>query len=163
MIKEYIEAGKIVNTHGIAGAVKIEVWLDSPAYMKKFRRLFVGKNKQERKVISSSVQKNFLLTTLEGIADINTAMTLKEEPVFILREDAKLPAGGYFLCELIGAEVSDESGNRIGTLEEIMETPAQPVYVVRGEREYLIPAVPEFILFSDPENGLVKVHLLEGM
>ena len=163
MKNEFIEAGKIVNTHGIAGAVKIEVWLDSPAYMKKFHRLYVGSTKREYKVLSSSVQKNFLLTSLEGIGDINAAMTLKGEQVYIAREDAGLREGSYFLCDLLGAAVTDEDGRELGILEEIMDTPAQPVYIVRGSREYLIPAVPEFILSADPETGTVKVHLLEGM
>ena len=163
MKKEFIEAGKIVNTHGIAGAVKVEVWLDSPAYMKRFRRLFIGGTKKEYKVVSASMQKNFLLVSLEGIEDINAAMTLKEQTVYIAREDAKLPDGGYFLCELLGADVVAENGEKIGNLEEILENPAQPIYVVRGEREILIPAVPEFVLSADPDAGLVRVRLLEGM
>lgn len=163
MKKEFIEAGKIVNTHGVAGAVKIEVWLDSPAYMKKFHRLFVGRSKREYKVLSSSVQKSFLLASFEGVSDMNAAMTLRDEVVYISREDAKLPAGRYFLCDIIGSEVIDENGSKIGILEDIMENPAQPIYVVRGEREYLVPAVPEFVLSVDPEEETIRVHLLEGM
>lgn len=163
MKSDFIEAGKIVNTHGVAGAVKIEVWLDSPAYMKKFHRLFVGRTKREYKVLSSSVQKSFLLVSFEGVGDINAAMTLRDEVVYISRADAKLPSGRYFLCDIIGSRVIDENGAEIGILEDIMENPAQPIYVVRGEREILIPAVPEFVLSVDPDQELIKVHLLEGM
>ncbi|MDO5444698.1 MAG: ribosome maturation factor RimM [Eubacteriales bacterium] len=163
MKNEFIEAGKIVNTHGIAGAVKVEVWLDSPVFMKKFHRLFVGRSKREYKILSSSVQKSFLLVSFEGVEDINAAMTLRDEIVYISRDDAKLPSGRYFLCDIIGSKVIDDNGDQIGTLEDIWENPAQPIYVVRGEKEYLIPAVPEFILSVDPDQELIRVHLLEGM
>ena len=57
----------------------------------------------------------------------------------------------------------DEQGNEIGKLADVMETPASNVYVVKGEREHLIPAVPEFIMSTDAENGTITVHLIEGM
>ncbi len=159
--QQYIEAGKIVNTHGVSGEVKIEVWLDSPEFMKKFRRFFLkGK---ETAVLSSRVQKNSLLAKLEGVADMNTAMALKNTVVSIAREDAGLPEKGYFLCEIIGARVTDESGREIGILKDIEESPAAPLYIVEGEREYLIPGVPEFVRAVDLENETVTVHLMEGM
>ena len=158
---QYIEAGKIINTHGVNGELKIEVWLDSPAFMKKFRRFFI--RNREVKVISSRVQKNFLLARLEGIDDLNAAMALKGTVVSIEREDAQLSPGSYFFCELIGARVLDESGNEIGILKDVEELPGGFLYVVEGETEHLIPAVPEFIKTVDPENGVVTVSLIEGM
>ena len=90
-------------------------------------------------------------------------MALKNKTVFIDRNDAKLGKGEYFLCDIIGARVVDETGAEIGILEDILETPASSVYIVRGETEHMIPAVPEFILGTDAENGLIRVHLIEGM
>ena len=160
-IEKYIEAGRIVNTHGVVGEVKIEVWLDSPEFLKKFKRIFV--DGKEVKVLSSRTHKDFLLAKLENVSDVNAAMTLKGKTVFIDRNDAKLSKGSYFLQDIVGASVVDEQGNEVGKLTEIMETPASRVYVVQGESEHLIPAVPEFILSVDAENGTVKVHLIEGM
>lgn len=159
--QQYIEAGRIVNTHGIVGEVKIEVWLDSPQFMKKCGRIFVDGS--AIKIESAREHKGFLLAKLEGIDDVNAAMTMKGKSVYIDRADAKLPKGAYFLQDIIGASVIDESGTEIGKLAEIMETPASRIYVVRGEREHLIPAVPEFILKTDAENGIINVHLIEGM
>ena len=156
-----IEAGKIVNTHGVAGEMKIEVWLDSPAYMKRFRRLYIGE--RELAVESARVQKGFLLCRLRGVDDLNAAMALKGRTVSIAREDAKLAPGEFFLQDILGARVLDEQGREIGTLVEILERPASNIYVVRGEEEHLIPAVPAFILHTDPENGIVTVRLIEGM
>lgn len=159
--KEFIEAGRITNTHGVAGEVKIEVWLDSPEFMKKFKRIFVqGK---EVKVLSGKVHKGFLIAKLEGVEDVNAAMTLKGKEVTIHRDDAKLPKGAFFLQDIIGAKVVDEDGNEIGVLKDIMETPASNIYVVKGESEHLIPAVPEFIMSTNADEGIITVHLIEGM
>ena len=159
--KQYIEAGRIVNTHGVAGEVKIEVWLDSPQFLKSFKRCFI--DKREVKLLSARVHKGFLIVKLEGVEDVNAAMALKGRTVFIDRADARLPKGAFFLQDIIGASVVDESGSEIGKLVDVMETPASNVYVVKGEREHLIPAVPEFILSTDADNGIITVHLIEGM
>ena len=159
--KQYIEAGRIVNTHGIAGEVKIQVWLDSPMFMKRCRRLFC--EGRELRFVSAREHKGFLLAKLEGVEDVNAAMCLKGKDVYIDRADARLPKGHFFLQDIIGAKVVEESGAEVGILEDIMETPASRIYVVRGESEHLIPAVPEFILSCDTEAGIVKVHLIEGM
>ena len=159
--KQYIEAGRIVNTHGVAGEVKIEVWLDSPQFLKSFKRCFI--DRREVKLLSARVHKGFLIVKLEGVDDVNAAMALKGRTVFIDRADARLPKGAFFLQDIIGASVVDESGSEIGKLVDVMETPASNVYVVKGEREHLIPAVPEFILSTDADNGIITVHLIEGM
>ena len=159
--KEFIEAGRIVNTHGIAGEVKIEVWLDSPEFMKKFKRVFLGE--RELRVVSGKVHKGFLIAKLEGVDDINAAMPLKGKTVHIKRADAKLPKGAFFIQDIIGAQVVDENGAEVGTLTEVMETPAGNVYVVNGEHEHLIPAVPEFVMSTDADAGVITVHLIEGM
>lgn len=159
--KQFIEAGRIVNTHGIAGEVKIEVWLDSPEFMKRFKRLYIGE--RELKVTSAKVHKGFLIAKLEGVDDINAAMPLKGKELSIRREDARLPKGAFFLQDIIGAAVVDESGVEVGVLTEVMETPAGNVYVVNGKTEHLIPAVPEFVMSTDAEAGIITVHLIEGM
>jgi len=159
--KEYIEAGRIVNTHGVAGEVKIEVWLDSPKFFRSFKRIYMGE--RELKIVSSKEHKGFVIAKIEGIDDINAAMTLKGKGVSIARKDAKLPKGAFFIQDIIGAKVIDEDGNEIGVLTDIMETPASSIYVVKGETEHLIPAVPEFIMSTDAEAGIIKVHLIEGM
>ena len=160
--KALIEAGRIVNTHGVQGEVKIESWLDSPQFLKSFKRLYLGAE-QELRVISARVHKDFVIARLEGVDDVNAAMALKNRTVSIRREDAKLPKGAFFLQDILGARVVDEEGREIGVLEDVMETPASNVYVVRGETEHLIPAVPEFIKKTDADAGVVTVHLIGGM
>lgn len=157
----FIEAGRIINTHGVAGEVKIEVWLDSPAFMKKFKRLYIGG--RETAVLSAREHKGFLLAKLDGVDDVNAAMALKGKTLLINREDVRLPKGAFFIQDIIGASVIDQSGAEIGRLSEVLETPAHRVYVVKGEREHLIPAIPEFVMSTDPEAGVIRIRLIEGM
>lgn len=163
MKNPFIEAGRITNTHGIRGEVKIEVWLDRPEDLCRYVRLFV--DGQEKRIRSIRIQNRFALVSFDGVDDINTAMPLKGKTVFIAREDACLAPGEYFLQDLLQASVQDENGMEIGTLTDILERPANNVYVVtdRRGREILIPAVPSFIVRADAEAGILTVRLLEGM
>ena len=158
----FIEAGRIVNTHGVQGEVKIEVWLDSPKFFKSFKRLYTAGG-QELKVLSARTHKDFVIAKLEGVEDVNAAMALKNKVLSIRRSDAALPHGAFFLQDILGAKVVDEDGHEIGVLQDVMETPASNIYVVKGETEHLIPAVPEFIKKTDAEAGIITVHLIEGM
>ena len=157
----FIEAGRVVNTHGVRGEVKVEVWLDSPAFMRRFKTWTL--DGRSYKVLSARPQKDFLLARLEGVADVNAAMALQGRTVRVDRAEAKLPEGSFFLQDILGARVQTETGEPVGILEDILETPANRVYVVKGETEHLIPAVPEFILATDPEAGLITVRLIGGM
>lgn len=160
-MKEYVEAGRIVNTHGVGGEVKIEVWLDSPEYFRSFKRLYLkGK---EKKILSARVHKNFVIARLDGVEDLNAAMALKGKTVEILRADAHLKEGEFFVQDILGFRVVDERGTEIGRLVDAEETPASMIYVVKGEKEHLIPAVREFILGIDAQREEIRVHLIEGM
>ena len=163
---KYIEAGQIVNTHGVRGQVKIVSWLDSPEYLKSFATLYLGEGKKKKtvKVRAARVHKGFVIAALEGVEDVNDAMALKNEVVFIDRDDAALPEGTFFFSDLFGARVVSDAGEELGTLEDVLERPGNRIYVVRsGKREWLIPAVPEFIVDTDVENGVITVHLIDGL
>jgi 16S rRNA processing protein RimM len=159
--RKYLDAGEIVNTHGVRGEIKIVPWADSADFLRGFRTFYI--DGAAYRVLRSSVHKGCLLAALEGVSDMDAASALKGKIVQIARAEARLPAGSYFLSDLLGARVVTEDGEAVGTLEDIIENPTQRVYVVRGETEHLIPAVPAFIRGVDPEAGVVTVHLIEGM
>ena len=161
MKETFIEAGEIVNTHGIRGELKILPWTDSAEFLKRFKTLYI--NGTPYAVRSGFVHKGCLIAGLEGVEDVNTAMTFKGKIVCFDRRDARLPKGSFFLADIIGARVVLEDGSVVGELKEIIENPTQNVYVVQGETEHLIPAVPEFILHTDAEQGIITVRLIEGM
>ena len=161
MKKQFLEAGRIVNTHGVRGEVKIQPWADSPEFLKDFGTLYI--DGAPVKVRSARVHKGCVIASLEDIDDVNGAMRLKGKLVSIDRRDAKLPEGGYFIQDIIGARVVDENGAEVGTLAEVLNLPCSDVYVVRGEREILIPAVPQFILSRDIDAGVITVRMMEGL
>ena len=161
--KQFLECGKIVNTHGIRGEVKIQPWCDSPEFLKKFKTLHIGDDAFTVK--SSRVHKDCVIVLFDGVNDVNDAMRLKNRVVCINRDDAHLPKGSWFIQDIIGLPVFDENRGEIGVLTEVMDMPSGNVYVVResdGE-EHLIPGVPDFIKNIDPENGRITVALIEGM
>ena len=90
-------------------------------------------------------------------------MALRGKTVIVRSADAEFKKGEFFIQDIIGATVQDEQGKALGKLTEVIDAPASMVYVVQGETEHLIPAVPEFVMSTDPEAGVITVRLIEGM
>lgn len=150
-----------MNTHGVRGEVKIMPWTDTPEFLRAIKTLYI--DEKPMRVVAARVHKGAVLATLEGVQDVNAAMRLKGKRVLIDRSDAKLEPGRFFIQDIIGARVVTESGEEIGTLTEVIEAPAGMIYVVNGKTEHLIPAVPEFVLATDADAGVITVRLIEGM
>lgn len=162
MKKAFLEGGQIVNTHGIKGEVKLISWCDSPEVLAAVPTYYI--DGAAVKVRTARVHQGNVLALLEGVEDVNAAMPLKGKTVLLRREDLPRPEGGYFLADLLGLDVVDAvSGEKLGELADILFPSAQSVYVVRGQRELMIPAVPEFIEDVDVDGGVMRVRLIEGM
>ena len=163
MKSQFLEAGKIVNTHGIRGEIKIMPWADSPEFLCQFKTLYM--DGKPVKVLSSRPHKTMVLALLEGITSVEEAMKLKGKVLFIDRSDVTLPEGRHFLADLMGLTVLDAAtGEELGKVEDILTPPAHNVYVVRGKgKEYMIPAVDAFLAETNVESGYIKVNLIEGM
>ena len=158
---KYLECGKIVNTHGIRGEVKIVPWADSPEFLCDLPALYI--DGKAVKLRSARVHKGNVIALLDGINDVNAAMLLKEKVVSMSRDDVELPEGSFYIADIIGLRVVDEAGKELGVLDDILSPSLQQVYVIKGQREIMIPAVPEFILETNVEGGYIKVRLIEGM
>lgn len=162
MKNKFLEAGEIVNTHGIKGEVKIVPWCDSPEFLCQFKTVYI--DNKAIKVDVARPHKNNVIAKLAGIDDIDAAMALKNKVVFIDRSKVKLPAGRHFIADLIGLDVCDADTDFVyGIITDVLTLPSNEVYIVKGDKEYMIPAVDEFIVETDVENGRVRVHLIEGM
>ncbi len=163
MRPDYITVGTVVNAHGIRGEVKVNPNGCDPAFLTEFDTLYIGGEAVE--VVSARVHKNTVLLTLPGVEDMDAALALKGKAVAIRRLDAKLPEGEFFDEELENMTVLDDAtGETIGTLRRVLHYPAHDVYEVRGEREYLIPAVPQvFIASVDADGGVMRVRMQKGL
>ena len=154
----YIEAGEIVTTHGVRGEVKVLSWLDSPEMLCEFNRCRISG--REYVMDSVRVQKTCNLVKLRGVDTMEDAQKLRGKTMELYREDISDEL--IFASELVGVEVYAD-GACIGKIKEVLDYPGNSVYVVQGEREYLIPAVKEFILSTDLEKNQMQVKLLKGM
>ena len=155
---EYIEAGEIVTTHGVRGEVKVLCWLDTPEMLLEFDRCRIAG--KDYAMESVRVQKTCNLVKLSGVDTMEDAQKLRGKILELYRED--IDDEVIFAAELIGMEVFAEEKS-IGTIREVLDYPGNAVYVVRGEQEYMIPAVKQFILSTDMENNVMQVRLIEGM
>ena len=155
---QFVNAGEIVTTHGIKGEVKVMCWLDDPEMLCEFDRCQIdGKNFE---IEQCRVQKTCNLVKLAGIDTMEAAQAMRGKKIMLYRED--IDDEVIFAAELIGVEVFAE-GEKIGKIKEVLDYPGNSVYVVKGEHEYMIPAVKAFILNTDVEGNRMDVKLIEGM
>jgi len=160
MKQPYLECGKIINTHGVRGALKMESYCDSPTVLAKLSRVFFktpNGNYTERKVRSASVGKGLVLATLEGIESLDDAILYKGKTVYAMREDIPLKEGAFFVADLIGLPLIDaQTGKCYGTVSDVDSMPSSDMYTVKtpSGAEVLFPAVDEFVKEIRAEEGI---------
>lgn len=162
----YIECGKIINTHGFRGGLKLDSWCNTPADLAALERYFIreGGSYIEKKVLKASVFKQFVIAEIEGVTDMDAAMALKNTVIYAAREDFKLEDGEYFISDLVGLDVIDaENGTVYGKLKETINRGASDIYVVTTEAgERMIPVVDEFVDRVEIDRGIF-VRPIPGM
>lgn len=169
--KKFLECAKIVNTHGIRGAVKLENYTDAPETLARLHVVYMkrGEEYEPYRVLGASVQKSMVIMTLEGIDSVEAAVALKNRLLYADRGDFRLRGGDYFIADIIGLSVFDsDSGAEYGTLREVLSPAGQQVYVVEkaNGKSFMIPCVAEFIKkvsFGEDCDAGVYVKLIEGM
>lgn len=162
MEDRFLEAGKIINTHGIKGEVKIEPWADSPKFLLSFRSFFI--DGKEYKINSSRVHQRFVIAALDSVTTMNDAEKFKNKIIYIDRSEAKLEEGQYFINDLIGFTAIDEkNGAVLGNVTDILSLPGGDICEIKGKREILVPLRPEFIVERNMEDKILKIRLIEGM
>ncbi|MDR1564309.1 MAG: ribosome maturation factor RimM [Oscillospiraceae bacterium] len=165
-MKEYLEIGEIVGTHGIKGEVRVYPWADSGEFLLQFDTLYFDEQgKAPIKIIKSYVHKNVVVMKLEGVEGVEKASALRSKVLWMRREDAELEEGAYFIQDLIGLNVLDkDTGKLYGQISDVSATGANDVYHIKGEdgREVLIAAVPSVVIDIEPEQGLIRIRPLKG-
>ncbi len=166
MKQAYLECGKIINTHGFRGTVKLESWCDAPQILADLPQVWFSEGGTFRsvRVLHASVFRQFVLMDLEGVDSEEAANRLRNTVVFAAREDLPLEEGDHFIVDLIGLPVKDaDSGALLGTLCEINTRGAADLYIVRTPTgDHMVPAVPEFIVRIDADDA-VYVRPIPGL
>lgn len=168
MIKEFLEIGKIVSTHGIKGEVRVQPWCDSGEFIKQFKTLYFDKHgKKSISVLSCRPHGNVVIMGLDGVDTPEKAQEQRGKVLYIRRSDAKLKKGQYFIAELIGCKVvdADNEEKQYGVISDVSETGANDVWHIKGVdgKEYLIPSIPQVVIDTDVEEGIVKITPLRGI
>ena len=165
---DLLEVGKIINTHGLRGDVKVMPWTDTPDVFEDFETLYIKKGKEMLPVTVATVkyQKNNLIVKFKEYNDINEVEVLKNSVLYADRADlGELPEGVYYIADLIGMTVKKENGDVVGTVDDVLQTGANDIYSVKrnGMKDLLIPVIDEVVLSVDTDSREITVRLLEGL
>lgn len=167
-MEDMLRVGVISSTHGVRGEVKVFPTTDDPARFEELETVLLdtGKEKLELEIVGVKFFKNMVILKFKGYDSINDVERYRGKDLWITREQA-VPLGEdeNFVADLIGLAVVTDGGETLGTMKDVMFTGANDVYVVEREngKELLLPAIKDCILDVDLENGVMTVHVLDGL
>lgn len=152
---KYIYVGKIVNTHGIKGEIRIlSDFLKKDLVFKKDFILYIGPNKEEEIIKTYRKHKEFDMVTLEGINNINEVLKYKGCNVYINRENLEIEDNNYILEDLIDFEIKDNE-KILGKLKDFMYNNGNILLIIEGQKNFYIPYNDYYIKKVDLKNKIV--------
>lgn len=163
-MNDMLEIGKLVNTHGIRGEVKIQPWCDDPYVFDELEYLII--DGKEYEIERNRYHKTCQIVKLAGVDDMNAAELLKNKIVYINREDMPLPEGRYFVADILGLKVREENGRVLGDVGDVIKTGSNDVYVLKNtfnKKQILIPVLDNVVLETNIEGGYIVVRLMKGL
>ncbi|MBK3494413.1 ribosome maturation factor RimM [Viridibacillus sp. YIM B01967] len=168
---EWYNVGKIVNTHGIRGEVRVISQTDFPE-----ERYVVGEQialfkKDSKKPLRLTIatarpHKNFILLSFEGYPNINDVEEFRDGILKVSEKQlSELEEDEYYYHEIIGCNVFDEEGNEIGQVKEIFETGANDVWTLKGVngKDQHIPVIDDVIKEIDIDGKKIIIHVMDGL
>lgn len=164
MKNEILEIGKVVNTHGIRGELKIQPWCDDPVIYSELEYIYIDGKRYD--IERARFHKNCEIVAVKGICNINDAELLKDKTVTVEREMlGELPEGRYYIVDLIGLCVKTDDGKEIGFIEDVFNTGSNDIYQIKRKekKSVLIPAIPDVVREVNIESGYVIITLMKGM
>ena len=155
-MRDFLRVGQITNTHGVRGEVKVLPLTDD---MRRFDDLdYVYINRKEVKIENVKYLKDKVILKLEGIDSMNDAEKLKPTYLEIKREQAiTLHKDTYFITDLLECKVLDTDNFEYGVIKEVIKTPNNDVYWVKGKKEILVPVLKDIVLDIDVENRKILI------
>ena len=167
-MEKYLECARVTTTHGVRGAVRLENRCDCPETLASLTRMYKkeGGCWKELTVLHASVQKSMVIASFREIPTMEDAIAMRDVILYADREDIPLEEGAHFIADLLGLPVLDDAtGDKLGCVEDVICPAGQDIYVVKKEDggTFMIPAVAAFIRAVSPEEGFIRVSLIEGM
>ena len=167
-MEDLLQVGIITSTHGVRGEVKVYPTTDDPRRFRRLKEVVLdtGREKINLEIEGVKFFKQFVILKFKGLDNINDIEKCRQKSLYVTRKNAvRLQRDEYFIADLIGLKVQDEDGTELGTVKDVIETGANDVYEVEmaDGRSLLLPAIKQCILNVDVENGMMQVHVLEGL
>lgn len=165
-MEKYLELGKVNNTHGLKGEIKVALWCDSIDFVKNLPCVYLDKEgKNSLKLIGVKSQKNVGVLKLEGITTIEQAETLKGKILYCDRDDAKIDDDSYFLADIIGCYVVDiDTEEEYGKIVDVQNFGSCDIYDVESWGKHtLIPAIPDVVKEVNTEYQIVRIKAMKGL
>lgn len=167
-MEDLLQIGALTKTHGVHGEVKVFPMTDDVARFKKLKAAIIDTGKEQVEVECESAKffKQFAILKFKGFDTIESIEKYCGKGLFVTRENAvKLKKDEYFICDIIGLSVLDESDNRIGEVTDVITTGANDVYDIRLDdgRDFLLPAIKDCVLNVDMNERTIKIHILDGL
>lgn len=162
----YLAIGFLRRPHGVTGEIIMDLHTDFPDRIKPGRKVYVGDKYETLTIGSVRMHGNGMLVRLRGVDSPESAGRFRNQWVYVKSTEVPaLPEGQVYKHELVGLTVKTDSGENLGILDEIIETGANDVYVVKKESggEILLPAIPDVILETDINERVMTVHLIDGL
>ena len=166
---DLFRVGVIANTHGVRGEVKVFPTTDAPERFKVIKTVILDAKREKitLEIQSAKFFKNLVIVKFKGIDNINDIEKYKGCDLYVTRENATpLNEGEYYIADLIDMLVVDEEGNELGILDDVLQTGANDVFVVKlkeSGKELLLPNIPSCVLNVDLDDRKVPVHVLDGL
>lgn len=167
-MEQYLRVGVISSTHGLKGEVKVFPTTDEPERFRRLKKVFLdtGKEYMPLKVKGVKFFKNQVILKFEEFQDINEVEPYRGKDLLVERDQAiPLEENENFIVDLIDMDVFSDTGERLGILQDVLQTGANDVYVVETDegKEILLPAIPSCILEVDVDQARMRVHIPEGL
>lgn len=162
----FLAVGKLRRPHGLHGEIIMDVLTDFPERLHPGMTLYAGPQYQPLRLHSLRKHGAVLLVAFDGYETPETIGTWRNHLTYVTAADRPpLPEGEYYHHQVIGLKVIGEQGELVGWITEILAAGANDIFVVRPEtgKEILIPAVDDFVLAVDLQNGQIRVRLAPGL
>ena len=167
-MEDMFRIGVIASTHGLKGEVKVFPTTDDVNRFKKLKKCYIRTKSGDLEVEKATCKffKNMAIISFKGFEDINLIEKYKGCDIYVDRENAvALEEDEYYIADVIGSKIVDESCSEIGVLKDVMQTGANDVYIVTTEdkKEVLIPAIKECVVDKNLKDKIITVHLIKGL
>lgn len=165
-MKQYLEIGKLVNTHGIKGELKLDLWCDDVDYVKQFKTVYLDENgRQALTVVSIRPQKHMGIIKFAEITSIEQAEEYKNKIIYGNRDDAVIDENANYIADLIGCYVVDiDTEQEYGRVVDVLNHGASDILEIEdnGSKKY-VPVIPDIVKEINTEYEVIKIKYMKGL